>query len=224
MKLSILSNSTEAFGNRNEAGLQLGGELQKETKEKPLVLGVPRGGIVIAAAISSVLECDMDIMLAHKIRAPFNPELAIGAVSEDGRVFLNDYLVQTTGADSSYMEDEKKEQLEELNRRRKLFRSVYPKIPLKNRIVVITDDGIATGATVQAALWAARQENPKKLIGAFPVAPPETLEKLSRDADEIICLKAPEIFRAISQFYLNFAQVSDEEVLDILKERYKREG
>ena len=222
MKLTIFSNSAEPFTDRNEAGIQLGVELHKRIKEKPLILGIPRGGMVTAAAISSALDCDVDIILTHKIGAPENPELAIGAISEEGKVYLNDYIVQTTGADPAYIENEKELQLEELNRRRKLFRSVYPKISLKNRIVVVTDDGIATGATVQVALWAARQEKPKKLIGAFPVAPLETLKKLSPDADEIICLKAPEMFRAISQFYLSFAQVSDEEVLNILKEEYER--
>lgn len=223
-KSDLLSNgssneeaSFEPFKNRDDAGLQIAAVLQEKIKENPVILGIPRGGVVIAQAIASTLHWDMDIILTHKIGAPSHPELAIGSISEDGRVYLNDDLVETTGADTVYIEDEKEEQFSELNRRRKLFRSVYPKISLKNRIVIITDDGVATGATVQAALWAARQENPKKLIGAFPVAPLDTLKKLSHDADEIICLKAPEMFRAISQFYDRFAQVSDEEVLNILK-------
>lgn len=222
MRPIILSNSAGAFIDRNDAGIQLGHELEKRIKGRPVVLGIPRGGMATAAAIASVLDCDIDIILTHKIRAPFNPELAIGAISEDGRVVLNDDLVQATQADPAYLESEKQEQLAELARRRKLFRSVYPKVPLKGRIVVITDDGIATGATVQAALWAARQEKPKELIGAFPVAPPGTLQKLSPDADEIICLQAPDTFYAISQFYYSFAQVSDEEVLGLLKKEHER--
>lgn len=225
MKLTILSNSAEPFADRDEAGMELGNILRQRISESPLILGVPRGGIVTASAIAAVLDCDVDILLAHKIRAPFNPELAVGAMSEDGHVVLSANLVQALEADSTYIEQETNEQREELNRRRKLFRSVYPKIPLRDRVVIITDDGVATGATIQAALWAARREKPQKLIGAFPVAPPETLEKLKADADEIICLKVPAMFYAISQFYLAFDQVPDSEVLEILrKERRRKEA
>lgn len=223
MKLTILSYSAESFKDRDEAGVELGKELYKRVRgERPLVLGIPRGGLVTAAAISSVFDCDIDIMLTHKIGAPYNPELAIGAVSEDGRVYVNDYWAEATGTSAAYIENERKRQLEELKRRRKLFRSVYPKIPLKGRTVIVTDDGIATGATVQAALWAARQERPEKLIGAFPVAPVNTLRKLGEHAHEIICLRAPETFGAISQFYFSFPQVSDEEVLNILRQESER--
>lgn len=202
--------------------MKLGLELKRRIKERLIVLGIPRGGMETAAAIASVLNCDIDIMLTHKIGAPYNSELAIGAIGEDGEIFLNERLIRSLGVDSSYIEREKQRQLKELERRRKLFRAVYPKITLKNRIVVITDDGVATGATVQIALWAARQEKPKKLIGAFPVAPPDTLKRLSHDADEIICLKAPEMFQALSQFYIDFNQVSDEEVIDILRNENQR--
>ena len=218
MKLRIISFDDKTFQDRWEAGVLLGVELKKNIREKPLILGIPRGGMVTAQAISSVTGGEIDIMLTHKIGAPDNPELAIGAISENGQLFLNNNLVEDTGADREYINSVKMEQLEELKRRRELFRAVHPKIPLKDRVVVITDDGIATGATVQVALWAARQERPKKLIGAFPVAPMGTLKKLNADADEIICLKAPAIFYAISQFYLSFDQVTDEQVLNILRE------
>lgn len=222
MKPIILFDDAEPFKDRNEAGRKLGFELEKMIKERPIVLGIPRGGMQTAAAIASVLSCDIDIMLTHKIGAPYNSELAIGAMSEEGKIFLNERMIKMLDVDASYIEAEKQKQLNELERRQKLFRSIYPKISLKNRIVVITDDGVATGATVQVALWVARQEKPKKLIGAFPVAPPDTLKKLSHDADEIVCLKAPETFQALSQFYLNFNQVSDEEVLDILRNEIQR--
>lgn len=218
MKPIIVSNSAQAFANRREAGRQLGLEVKKRISEKPLVLGIPRGGMVTAAAVASVLESDLDIILTHKIRAPYNPELAIGAVSEEGQVFLNGPFVRRTKADQSYIEAEKRIQLKELVRRRELFRGVYPKISLKDRVVVITDDGIATGSTVQAALWSARRENPKYLIGAFPVAPPDTLERLQEDADEIICLQAPYFFNSVSQFYVDFPQVPDEKVMALLKQ------
>jgi predicted phosphoribosyltransferase len=202
----------------------LGHQFSDLIEKKPLVLGIPRGGLVTAQAVASVLECDIDIMLTHKIGAPANPEFAIGAVSEEGRLFLNEEYVETTGAGSVYLEEEKTRQFKELNRRRKLFRSIYPKIPLNDRIVIITDDGIATGATAQAALWAAREEKPKILIGAFPVAPLATVKRLSNDADEILCLRVPATFYAISQFYYNFEQVSDEEVLAILKKARRNRG
>lgn len=200
-------------------------EIRESKFQIPLVvLGVPRGGIVVAREIAHALQADLDMVLAHKLGAPGNPELAIGAVCEDGKLFLDEEISSYMGVDDDYIKREKSRQLQEIARRVKRYRSVLPKIPLAGRVAIVTDDGVATGATLQAALWAVRQENPKKIVAALPVGPQETLEKLSRDADETICLQAPPFFSAISQFYSYFNQVEDEELLEILQEESKRRG
>jgi len=228
--LRIVSNSSRVFNSRMEAGDLLAHQLEnveiRESKfQIPLVvLGVPRGGIVVAREIAHALQADLDMVLAHKLGAPGNPELAIGAVCEDGKLFLDEEISSYMGVDDDYIKREKSRQLQEIARRVKRYRSVLPKIPLAGRVAIVTDDGVATGATLQAALWAVRQENPKKIVAALPVGPQETLEKLSRDADETICLQAPPFFSAISQFYSYFNQVEDEELLEILQEESKRRG
>jgi predicted phosphoribosyltransferase len=200
-------------------------EIRESKFQIPLVvLGVPRGGVVVAREIAHTLQADLDMVLAHKLGAPGNPELAIGAVCEDGKLFLDEEISSYMGVDDDYIKREKSRQLQEIARRVKRYRSVLPKIPLAGRVAIVTDDGVATGATLQAALWAVRQENPKKIVAALPVGPQETLEKLSRDADETICLQAPPFFSAISQFYSYFNQVEDEELLEILQEESKRRG
>jgi predicted phosphoribosyltransferase len=198
-------------------------EIRESKFQIPLVvLGVPRGGVVVAREIAHALQADLDMVLAHKLGAPGNPELAIGAVCEDGKLFLDEEISSYMGVDDDYIKREKSRQLQEIARRVKRYRSVLPKIPLAGRVAIVTDDGVATGATLQAALWAVRRENPKKIVAALPVGPQETLEKLSRDADETICLQAPPFFSAISQFYSYFNQVEDEELLEILQEESKR--
>jgi len=220
--LRIISNSSEPFSGRIEAGQSLARELQDYHGQKAAVLGIPRGGIIIAQQIANELEADLDIVLTHKLGAPGNPELAIGSVSEDGKLFIDERIVSYVGADDSYIEREKARQLQEISRRVQLYREVLPKLPLKARIVIITDDGVATGATMQAALWAVRQEKPEKIVAALPVGPEDTLKKLSEDADETICLQAPPFFSALSQFYLQFTQVEDQELLEILQQESKR--
>ena len=161
-------------------------------------------------------------MLSHKLGAPANPELAIGAVCEDGTVFVVKELAQHTGADNDYIEQEKQRQLNEINRKVKLYRQFLPKLNLKDKVVVVTDDGVATGATMQAALWAVRKEKPAKLILALPVGPKDTVTYLSMDADETVCLKTPRSFRALGYFYVNFDQVQEDELLEILQHAVRK--
>jgi predicted phosphoribosyltransferase len=205
-----------------EAGELLASQLKELQSQNVALLGVPRGGVVVAREIAHALDGDLDIVLAHKLGAPGNPELAIGAVCEDGRLFLDEEISSYMGVDDSYIKREKSRQMQELARRVNRYRSVLPKIPLSGRIVVVTDDGVATGATMQAALWAVRQEEPERIVAALPVGPQETLEKLSHAADKTICLQAPPFFSAISQFYSYFNQVEDEELLEILQEENRR--
>lgn len=222
-KARIISYSEEPFSGRVEAGQLLAGELTKFRGKNALVLGIPRGGIVIAREISSALEARLDIVLTHKLGAPGNPELAIGAITEDGKVFLNEMLAGRLDVESAYLKQEKERQLVVIKRRVEQYRKVLAKAPLKDSIVIITDDGVATGATMKAALWAARQEHPKALIAALPVGPQDAIQELSEDADEVVCLRCPSFFGAIGQFYLDFSQVEDEEVLEILKQEAQKE-
>jgi len=220
--LRIVSNNSEPLSGRIEAGLSLARELEELRGQKAVVLGIPRGGIVVAQPIAIALEADLDIVLSHKLGAPRNPELAIGAVCEDGKLFVDESIAPCVGADDSYIEREKAHQLLQIAHRVRQYRAVLPKLALAGRIVVVTDDGVATGATMQAALWAVRHEKPQKIIAALPVGPEDTLTRLSEDADETICLQAPPFFSAISQFYWQFTQVEDEELLEILEQESKR--
>lgn len=216
-KARIISYSEEPFSGRKEAGTLLAKELIKLRLKNAVVLGIPRGGVIIAKEIAAILGADLDIVLSRKLGCPGNPELAIGAVSEDGKLFLNEKLVSELGEDKPYIEQEKLRQLALIKQRIKQYRGVLAKLSLKDRYVIVTDDGLATGATMHAALWIARQERPNRLIAALPVGPADTIQSLAQDADDVICLRAPSFFTAIGQFYLDFSQVEDEDVLEILR-------
>jgi predicted phosphoribosyltransferase len=223
-KLRILSYSGKSFADREEAGRLLADELSEYRGQNAVVLGIPRGGIIVAREIARELDADLDIVLAHKLRTPGHEELAMGSVAEDGKLFLNQEVVGKLGVGEAYIQQEKSRQLAEIRRRTELFRRARPKIPLKRRIVIVTDDGVATGATTQAALWAVRLEQPKKLIAAMPVGPEGTIKRLAEDADEMLCLRAPPLFAAVGQFYRQFYPVEDEDVLEILRKESERVG
>ena len=157
-------------------------------------------------------------MLARKLRTPGYAELAMGSVAEDGKLFLNQEVVRELLISESHIQQEKAQQMAEIKRRTEMIRRIRPKIPLKGRIVIVTDDGVATGATTQAAFWAVRLEQPQKLIAAVPVGPEDTIRRLAEDVDEIICLRVPRLFAAVGQFYRQFQPVEDEDVLMILQE------
>ncbi len=220
--LKILSNREESFRDRQEAGRLLAQELIGLRGKRAVILGIPRGGIVVARELAQVLDADLDIVLSRKLRTPGQPELAMGSVAEDGYIFLNDLVVREIGVSKDAIQGEKELQMAEIARRSEMIRKILPKVPLKGRDVIVTDDGVATGATFQAALWSVRQEEPQKLIAAIPVGPDDTLMKLSEDADELICLRSPPFFAAVGQFYQRFSQVEDEDVLEIMKEEQKR--
>lgn len=217
-KLRILSHSAETFRDRTEAALLLADELNEYAGKKAVVLGIPRGGVMIAAQLAKKLGAECDIVLSRKLGAPGNPELAIGAVAEDGKLFLHDMILSRKWEGSPYIKEEKTRQMAQIERRIKAYREFCPKIPLAGRIVIVTDDGLATGATMQAALWSVRQEKPKKLVAAVPVAPEDTAEILAGDADELVILRVPELFGAVGQFYKHFDQVDDEEVVSVLRD------
>ncbi|MBI4397782.1 MAG: phosphoribosyltransferase [Candidatus Omnitrophica bacterium] len=223
--ITILSSLGTAFADRKEAGALLAHELEKYSKRRPVILGIPRGGLVIARKIGRALEGEMDLILAHKLGAPFNPELAVGAVVEGGKFFLDEEFLERFSRDHEYqkhIEEEKQAQLDLIKKRAKFYRNILPRIPLKDRIVIVTDDGAARGLTMKAALWAVSKERPNELICALPVAPQDTVEDLARYADEVICLRSPGEFYSIGQFYFSFDQITDPEVSDILKEEAAR--
>ncbi len=216
--LRIVSSKSKRFRDRVEAGRLLAQELIELYGQRMVVLGIPRGGIVVARGMAHALVADLDIVLARKLRTPGQWELAMGSVAEDGKLFVNERVVGELGVSESEIMREKAIQLNEIDRRRQLIRKIQPKVALKDRVVLVTDDGVATGSTAQAALWAVRQENPRKLIAAFPVGAPDTLARLAEYADEVVCLSAPSLFFAVGQFYERFEPVEDEDVLEILKE------
>lgn len=217
--IRIVSRSAAPFADRREAGRLLARELEAHRASRPVVLGIPRGGVVIAAEIAAGLDADIDIVLSRKIGAPQNPELAIGAISEDGQLFLDERVRTRLGVPESYVEQQRLVQLEEIARRIGRYRTVRPKVPLRGRAVILADDGLATGSTMQAALWAVKREQPARIIVAVPVGAPDSIESIAANADELLCLRAPEDFGAVGGFYRVFDQTEDSEVVEILAGR-----
>lgn len=204
----------DMFKNRQEAGLKLAQKLDYLRGQKILVLAIPRGGVVVGKEISQELNCPLGILIVKKIGAPANPELAVGAMGPDGEVVLNKEILQELGIEEKDFEEIKKLKKEEITRLSRRLAITTP--ALRNKIVILTDDGIATGATTEAALSWLRKKNPEKIILAVPVAPVELIEKFKGQVDDLIVLEIPAYFRAVGQFYEDFPQVSDEEVVKLL--------
>jgi putative phosphoribosyl transferase len=205
------------FTNREDAARRLAAKLKGRALHDPLVLAIPRGGVVTGASLARELGAELDVVLACKLRALGQPELTIGAISENGGVHLHPDLQDLSDEWGDYLVEERHYQLAEIARRKKLFRAIRPAAPVAGRAVIVTDDGIATGSTMIAALKAVRAHKPHELIVAVPVAPAETLHEVRRWCDEVVCLMAPKQFWAIGQFYEDFSLVADEEVVDILR-------
>lgn len=204
------------FHDRNEAAIMLAEELKDYKGKNPLILAIPRGAVPMAKIIASKLDGEFDVVLVRKLRAPDYPELAIGSIDESGWTYIADHAA-SVGADSEYIEAEKQQQMATIKQRRAQYTPVRPPIDPAGRIVIVIDDGLATGATMISALHGLRSRKPARLICAIPVSPPETLRKIYPLADQVVCLDTPDNFRAVGQFYVNFLQVEDEEVIDILQ-------
>ena len=216
MGLKIVGKITP-FLDRHEAGRFLAQALRGQAGDDLLVLGTPRGGVMVGAAVARELAAELDVVIARKLSAPDNPELAIGAVLEGGEAYLNRSLISALGADEEYVADETERQLERIRERAEAYRAVRKIAPREGRNVVVVDDGVATGATMIATLNGLRAAKPARLRCAIPVGPQETLEELDALADEVVCLAAPEYFQAVGQFYERFDQVEDGEVIRILR-------
>lgn len=204
------------FLDRNEAANQLAEKLIAYKGKNPLVLAIPRGAVPMAKIITAHLGGSYDVVLVRKLRAPLYPEFAIGSVDESGWIYVADYAARA-GADAQYIAYEKQLQIDAIKKRRELYTPNRGPIETKDRIVIIVDDGLATGASMIAALHNVRKSKPAKLICAVPVAPQDTLKKVAALADELICLETPDDFQAVGQFYVNFPQVEDSEVVAILE-------
>lgn len=204
------------FYDRNEAALALTERLKDYKGKNPLILAIPRGAVPMAKVIADELGGTYDVVLVRKLRAPYQPELAIGSVDESGWTYIADFAA-SVGADAQYIASEKHVQLETIKKRRAQYTPVRPPVDPAGRIVIVIDDGLATGATMISALHGLRNRKPAKLICAAPVSPPDTLRKIAELADEVVCLETPRDFRAVGQFYEIFPQVEDEEVIEILR-------
>jgi putative phosphoribosyl transferase len=210
------------FTDRADAGKRLASALKDFSRKKGIVLSIPRGGVVVGFMIAKALKLPLDVIIPRKIGAPDNPELAIGAVAEDGTAILDNNLIRYLGVSREYIKEETERQKQEIGRRLKLYRqdASYPN--LKGFDVIVVDDGIATGSTMKAALASVKNRGAASITVAVPVGAPSTIEELKKTADRVVCLNTPEFFQAIGEFYTDFSQTSDEEVIELMQENKKR--
>ena len=211
------------FASRTDAARQLAKALARYRGRNPLVLAIPRGAVEMGRVLADELDGEIDVVLVRKLRSPDSAEFAVGAIDEGGWAYVADYAA-SAGADEAHLAREKREQLELLRRRRALYTPARAPIDPKGRVVIVVDDGLATGATMIAALHAARAKQPERLVCAVPVAAPDSLERVRPYADEVVCLEAPGEFFAVGQFYREFGQVEDDDVVDLLARAPRARG
>ncbi len=206
------------FSDRLDAGRRLAKALSKYKGANTVVLALPRGGVPVAAEVAEALNASLDLVLVRKIGVPAQPELAMGAVVDGVApiVVRNDEVIELSGVTAREFDEACARELAEIERRRYLYIGARARAKIAGQVVIVIDDGIATGATMRAALQAIRKRKPKELVLAVPVAPPDTVRQLRREVDNLVCLETPEIFGAIGYFYRDFRQVSDREVVEIL--------
>ncbi|MFC6784671.1 phosphoribosyltransferase [Halobaculum halobium] len=204
------------FDNRTDAGERLAALLTEREIEADIVLAVPRGGLPAGRAVADRLAVPLDIVSARKIGAPWNAELAVGAVASDGSVWLNDALIDQAGIDDDYIDDQRERERAAARQRVDSYRGDRPPLDLDGKRVVVVDDGIATGATMRACLRQIAAAGADRIVLAVPVAPPDTLEQLEACVDELVCVEAPADFGAVGRFYRAFDQVTDEQARSYL--------
>jgi putative phosphoribosyl transferase len=205
------------FADRSDAGRQLGARLRSLAAERPLIIGLPRGGIPVAAEVAAALEAPLEILVVRKLGAPHNPEYGIGAVAEGGTRIFDHESLAVLGIEGGALERIVAEESAELRRRVEAYRGNRSPRSLRDRTVIVVDDGVATGVTDTAALREVRRQRPRHLVLAVPVCPPDSLARLRDEADEVVCLIAPPQLRGVGQWYADFGQVSDAEVMAALE-------
>lgn len=207
------------FRDRRDAGRQLAEALAEFKKKRPVVLALPRGGVPVAYEVAKALDAQLDILVVRKLGAPGQPELGIGAVvdGDHPESVVDEESVRLLHVSPEFLEREIATELEEIRRREVVYRGGRSPIPIRGRTVIVVDDGIATGGSMRAALRGVRRASPAKLVLAVPVAPEDTIARLAREVDEIVCLSTPPGFQAVGQFYRDFRQTSDQEVIDLLE-------
>jgi putative phosphoribosyl transferase len=206
------------FADRAAAGRRLATKLAHLKDRQPVVLALPRGGVAVGFEIAQSLDAPLDVVLVRKIGVPWQPELALGAVTDGAspETFIDQDLAKALDIPENYVQEETARQLEEIERRRKTYCAGRPPVNVTGRTAIVVDDGIATGATMRVALGAVRRRNPAHLVLAVPIAPPETIAEFRKEADETICLETPDMLGAIGFYYRDFHQMSDDEVTDLL--------
>jgi putative phosphoribosyl transferase len=211
------------FIDRKDAGKQLAAALEKMRPEAPVVLALPRGGVAVGFEVANRLKAPLDVIVVRKLGAPGQPELGLGAIvdGDHPQSVLNREIIQELKVSPEYLQTEIESELNEIRRRQDLYRKGRPSIEVAGRTVIVVDDGIATGGSIRAALRGVRRKRARKLVLAVPVAPPETIESLRSEADEVICLEKPALFFAIGEFYEDFDQTTDREVIDLLNAAYR---
>lgn len=206
------------FRDRTDAGKQLVPLLKKYSKDpNAIVIGLPRGGVVNAYEVATGLHLPLDVICPRKIGAPFNPELAIGAITESGEGILNEELLSQIQVPASYIKQEIEKEKKVAQRRLEAYRKNRPKLDFKGKTVILVDDGLATGATMKAAIKSVKAAGANKVVVAVPVAPPDTYEEIAGMVDEIVVIALPAFFAAVGQFYDNFSATEDQEVIDLLQ-------
>ncbi len=212
------------FKDRRQAGEQLAARLQQYRGRNPLILAVPRGGVTVAEPIWAAIGGELDLIITRKIGAPHQPELAVGAVAGDGFLMLNETLVARLKVPAEHLRTTAEREQTEIKRRLEQYRGNRPLPEPGDRPIIVVDDGVATGYTLLAALRSLQQNKPAELILVVPVGPPDTFRMLQAEVDRLIYLEAPASFSAVGQFYLHFGQVSDAEVLSVLRKAWQEAG
>ncbi|MGI0035434.1 MAG: phosphoribosyltransferase [Nitrososphaera sp.] len=214
------TNGAVKFRDRHEAGRILAERLAREEDTRPaLVLGIPRGGVVLADIVAKRMNAEFDIVIPRKLGAPDNEELAIGAVTEDGTAYTNTYLINALRLRPAYVEEEMRRQVQEIKRRYLAYRKQDLSYNIAGKSVILVDDGIATGATVIASARWVRKRNPGSLVIAVPVAPSQSVAVLEQEADSVVAIHTPRDFASVGEFYEEFAPVSDDQVMEIMRAR-----
>ncbi|TYL36509.1 phosphoribosyltransferase [Natronococcus pandeyae] len=210
-------DETRRFRDRTEAGERLVEALRERDIDADIALAIPRGGLPLGRAVADALDVPLDIVVAKKIGAPGNPEYAIGAVASDGSVWRNEAAFRGTGGDDEYFQQQREVEAENARRKADRYRGERSEPDLTDKTVVVVDDGVATGSTVRACLERLKRTDAERLVLAVPVGPPDTIDELEAEVDEVVCLETPVDFRGVGQFYTNFEQVSDEEAMAYLE-------